>query len=226
MRVVKFPADVLPNPRRYQPDYALTINIATHFTPNNTLIFIGTHQNNSAQTATSTEVPIPSLDSTEAIYGTPFHNAEITDELLTFWMYSPEWDTIDPGLALAGDNSFIPHNFTIHPAPSESEPRRTEWASSETWVLLDTELFPQPRASFTCELRSGCNESSALREALSELFAALVTANLKPRLYGATEVGYTFTVESTGRGLTLTFAGLSDSDIFQQIISDTMQGES
>ena len=194
--------------------------------PNNTLIFIGTHQNNSAP-ATPTDVTIPSLDSVEPIYGTPFHNATISDGLLAFWTYSQEWDALFSELALAGSNTFVPQDFTVHLTPPGSAPSlRTDLSSSETWVLPDTGLFPEPRASFTCELRSGCNESSALREALSELFAALATAKLKPRLYGASEVGYTFKVESTTRGLMLTFAGLSDSAILQQIISDTMNGES
>jgi secreted Zn-dependent insulinase-like peptidase len=228
MRVVRDVADILPNPRRHQPDYSLTISTAQHFTPNNTLVFIGTHQENGSTPTegATTTIPIPFLDATEPIYGTPFHNATIPEYLLGYWNYTEAWDTKYSELTLAGDNMFIPRNYSLLPPPLESKPELLSLTSSETWVLTDTGLFPEPRASFTCELRSGSNETSVLREALSELFVAFATTRLEHRLFGAGELGYIFKVKSTDRGLTLEFAGLSDKDILHQIISDTMNGKS
>lgn len=231
MRVVTNMADVLPNPRRYQADYPLTISTAECFIPSNTLVFIGTHRKNGSTPTGPTTLPIPFLpipvlDDVEPIYGTPYDNVGIPAEFLTYWTYNETWDKLYTGLSLTGKNLFIPQDLTLLPSSSVSEPHRTNENSSETWVLQDTELFPQPRVSFTCELRSGCNQTSALREASSELFAALVMAKLKPHFFGASELGYTFDVESSARGLTLTFGGLSDSAILQRLISDTMDSKS
>ena len=60
----------------------------------------------------------------------------------------------------------------------------------------------------------------------SRVFVDLVTAIIKPILFGATEVGYTFDLTSTPRGIELSFGGLSDHVILQHIINITMYSKS
>ena len=56
----------------------------------------------------------------------------------------------------------------------------------------------------------------------SLVHASLVKALLQPKLYGAKEVGYTYDITSTARGLTLSFSGLSDQTVLRGIIDTTM----
>ena len=167
MRVVEEPADVLPNPRRYLPDYHLTVSTASYLSPNNSLIFIGTKKVNitdgvkeqaNLQNITDTSpqpmgdhvISRPILDQIEPIYDTPFHLDNISHDLLSYWNEAPSVGD----LRLADANVFIPSNLSIIP-PSENctaSPCLPVNVSGH-WFLLDTANFPEPRVNFRCELR-------------------------------------------------------------------------
>lgn len=233
MRVEECPADFLPNPCRYQSDYNHTLITASYFTPNNTVIFIGTHNINDSNPDTPTgavQLPQAVLNDTEPYYSTLFGNVPIPSDLLTYWGPNTTLDGMYSGLSLATKNDFVPEDLGILPPPPPPQPVDPQLASTgsgtdETWFLQDPS-FTQPRVNLRCELRSANVEPSAHWISAAWLFAAMVTAEIKPLLFGASEVGYIYEVSSTERGLLLSFGGLSDREIIQRIVNLTMTSKS
>ena len=174
MRTVRDPADFLKNPRRYEACYNLTSSTLNQLTPNNSLVFLGTHKITFSQdvaqqlnftssgspppanngTSEGVQFPWPELDTIEPIYLTPFHRDKIPDDLLSYWS-----NAVNHSVQLPERNAFIPSDFTIinEPSNSSSQPTRLSNADNNAvsmWKLLDTRDFPQPRVNIECMLNN------------------------------------------------------------------------
>ena len=131
-------------------------------------------------------------------------------------------------LSLASRNSFVPEDLDCLPPPPQPTvvPQLVNGSdTNETWFLQDLD-FKQPRLNFRCELRSASVEPSTHWISAARLFAAMVMAEAKLLLYEASEVGYSYQVSSTERGLVLSFGGLSDREVIQRIVNLTMSSKS
>lgn len=175
MRVVELPADFLPNPRRYISNYSLVHSIAEMFTPENSVIFIGTQTINSSANLTEhllpvdllpvpadgNRVPLPTLNLVEPIYYTPFTIFDIPQELLLYWNSSQA----NPELRLAVPNKFVPDSTNLCPAPVSNltAPKQLTSmpAAVEAWVFPDTKSFYEPKVNLRCELKTASAEKTA-----------------------------------------------------------------
>ena len=192
MRTAKDPADFLHNPLRYKPSFSLTKSTLAQFTPNNSVIFLGTHKisfspevakelhyssNGSpprrVKTSGGVQFPFPELNRIEPIYCTPFHHERIPAELLTFW------DVVaDDRIQLPAKNQFFPTNFTIYPKTRNDSrvPKRLENSDNNAvsmWWLLDTEDFHEPRVNVMCQLNNTNASISAAWEGKIPLLSIL-----------------------------------------------------
>ena len=61
--------------------------------------------------------------------------------------------------------------------------------------------------------------------AKSQLFVYLVDQLLKPQVYAAVEVGYSYSLSASPHGLTLSFSGLSDPVTFGKFINLVTDGK-
>ena len=173
MRTTKDPADFLRNPIRFKPSFSLTNSTLAQFTPNNSVVFLGTHKISFSPevaeelnytsddsppmnnvTSKEVEFPFPELDNIEPIYRTPFHRERISDELLTFW------DAVyDDGIQLPANNHFLPKDFTVYSkAPKDPKiPIRLNNSDNNAismWWLLDTDDYHEPRTNIMCQLNN------------------------------------------------------------------------
>ena len=173
MRTTADPADFLRNPIRYIDSLNLTNSTLAQFTPNNSVIFLGTHKIsftpevaeelnytsddsplNSTEASGGVQFPFPELDTIERLYRTPFHRERISDELLKYW------DVVNDGsISLPPSNTFIPSDFTIiSKSPSDSDiPTKlanTDNKPASMWWLLDTNDFHEPRVNLMCQLNN------------------------------------------------------------------------
>ena len=172
MRVNSNPADFLPNPRRFVPDYELLQQNLKKFTPFNSLMFLATQSANVSDDLSLREdfgsvdsvplppdnshaLPIPELDLMEPIYSTPFTIYTLPYDLAQYF-YSPN-DT-DPDLYPANSNMFLPNRAHLTPVSptNQTAPMSTSSNHSvQTWVLPDTQSFDEPKVSVRCELKTG-----------------------------------------------------------------------
>ena len=129
MRLVENPADLLGNPHRLLLNETLVRSVLESLTPNNSLVFLGTHHVNFSRdldldlphdgppeqdSASSVTYPWPDLNEIEPFYSTPFAIVNTPSELVDYWGGE---GTIDD-LSLPKKNEFIPRNFTILPPPA------------------------------------------------------------------------------------------------------------
>ena len=174
MRTVSDPADFLGNPLRYRPCFNLTSSTLAQFSPNNSIIFLGTHKiklspnvsemlnitsNESPSpvnnvTTGAPEFPWPELEVIEPLYLTPFHQEAIPEELINYWQV-----TNDVNIRLPAKNQYIPSDFTIinKSAGASDHPTRlsnTDNSAVSAWWLLDTQDFPEPRVNVECLLNN------------------------------------------------------------------------
>ena len=196
---------------------------------------------------TSTKpIPWPTLNENEPIYSTPFHVMNITLEMMNYWSMK-ENDMI---LALPGENPFIPSSDDVMLVEKQNESATPVEIISDhsdgtsLWWLLDSRDFPQPLVNFRCVINSTNAQETPEWEgrqyihtqmdprtnththtASSTLFSSFVLSVLQPELYGATEVGYSFSLDPFPHGLTLSFSGLSDDDVMLKYISMVASGE-
>ena len=254
MRVAKNPADFLPNPRRYVSNYSLAVSTAKLFVPGNTLVFITARPSSSpgsgsgsglgsefgegealesvAGVMAGVEIPNPERNLTEPIYNTSYSYIDIPRKLLLYWSYNqtlPLTSSNEHLLYLPGPNNFIPSSLELLPSDEKTTPTLLpddNGSGSENWYLQDTLDFPQPKVNVRCELRPASFQNSSVWAAHSRLAVSLLLNVLQPTLFGATEVGYDYNVIATERGLILTFSGLSDMKIMQQIINTTISSKS
>ena len=169
MRTVRDPVDFLLNPRRFQPSYNLTISTLSQFTPEDSIIFLGTHNITfnaniteilnfnstdvppTANTSGTVQFPWPKLDQIEPIYQTPFHREAIPPSLIDHWNLANDTD-----ISLPPKNVFIPDDFTIiDKSPNSSNvPVKVDGTNDSVsmWSLLDTEDFRGPRVNIMCML--------------------------------------------------------------------------
>ena len=173
MRTTTDPADFLRNPIRYEETFSLTNSTLSHFTPNNSVVFLGTHKitfspevaqelnytsddspPNITEASGGMQFPFPELDTIEEIYRTPFHRERISDELLKYW------DVVnDDSISLPPSNRFIPTDFTIFNKPQNDSniPKKlpnTDNKPASMWWLLDTNDFHEPRVNLMCQLNN------------------------------------------------------------------------
>lgn len=178
MRVVKNPADFIPNPRRYASNYSLALSIAKLFVPSNSLVFVTTHSTSShgsgsglgsgfgdgealesiAGVMGGVEIPNPELNLTEPIYKTPYSTIDIPPKLLMYWSYNQTLPLISGNermLYLPEPNMFVPSSLELLPSNNKTTPLQlaSDDSDVETWYLQDTQDFPQPKANVRCELR-------------------------------------------------------------------------
>ena len=175
MRTTADPADFLHNPIRYVDSFNLTNSTLAQFTPNNSVIFLGTHKisftdevaeelnytsdgspPNITEDSGGIQFPFPELDTIERWYRTPFHHDPIPDQLLTYWNAARD-DTIQ----LPATNQYIPTDFTIYPklANDSDTPKKFPISASNEklatmWWLLDTDDFHEPRVNLMCQLNN------------------------------------------------------------------------
>ena len=175
MRTITDPADFLRNPIRYEPSFILTNSTLAQFTPNNSVIFLGTHKIsftpevaeqlnytsadsplNNTEASGGVQFPFPDLDIIEQLYRTPFHHERISSELLMYWDVAK-----DDRIQLPAKNQYIPEDFTIYPR-SVSDSDTPEKLSNpdgddrpvSMWWLLDTDDFHEPRVNIMCQLNN------------------------------------------------------------------------
>ena len=173
MRTTTDPADFLRNPIRYKEAFSLTNSTLAQFTPNNSVIFLGTHKisfspevaeelnytsdgspPNYTEASGGVQFPFPKLDTIEEIYRTPFHRERIPDELLRYW------DVVnDSGISLPPSNTFIPTDFAIlnKTSSDSNNPSRLDNSDNNAvsmWWLLDTVDFHEPRVNIMCQLNN------------------------------------------------------------------------
>ena len=163
MRVVDSPEDFLPNPRGSVSNYSLTISTAQHFVPDNSVIFIGTHNINISESVKADDtalfdVPRPLLNLTEPIYKTPYNIAPIPHELSTYWSTD---DGASDEIYLPHQNNFVPNNLALLPSSGDSTPQCNSLDNCENCVLQDTDMVKQAKVNFYCELRTIHAETSA-----------------------------------------------------------------
>jgi insulysin len=131
------------------------------------------------------------------------------------------------GLFLPPPNQFIPRNFTIIPPPSTAQKYPTKIDTTQDgmsiWWLQDTE-FVLPKLDIVCDINTNTNTNSTRWAALNMLYSSIVTLILNPELYPATLVGYTVSVKSTTKGVTLTLNGYSDPSVMNHILSSLTDG--
>ena len=175
MRTARNPADFLKNPLRYQPCFNLTTSTLAQLTPNNSVVFLGTHKitfNSSVAqqlnftsdesppldnngTSGPSEFPWPDLDEIEPIYLTPYHREPITETLLKYWEVKD-----DHSIQLPPKNGFIPTDFLIINKSSSDPNQPTQWRVDNTdravslWSLLDSKDFREPRVNIKCLLNN------------------------------------------------------------------------
>ena len=172
MRTTVDPADFLRNPLRYKDSFSLTNSTLAQFTPNNSVIFLGTHKINFTSevaeelnytsddsppsydgTPGGVLFPFPELDKIEPLYRTPFHRQKISSNLSDYWDVAN-----DDQIQLPASNQFIPDNFTIiSKSPSDSNiPVRLSNTNNTVsmWWLLDTNDFHEPRVNIKCLLNN------------------------------------------------------------------------
>ena len=106
-------------------------------------------------------IPTPPLNQTEPIYSTSYYRADIPTDLLQHWSYASVQSVM--GLSLPGPNMFVPSSLELLPSSNQTSPQQltSDPTDSDTWFLQDTEDFPQPRATFRCEIRPSFVEKSA-----------------------------------------------------------------
>ena len=174
MRTTTDPADFLRNPIRYEEAFSLTNSPLVQFTPNNSVVFLGTHKisfspevakelsytsdgspPNITEASGGMQFPFPELDTIEEIYCTPFHRERISDELLKYW------DVVNDGsVSLPPSNTFIPTDFTVFNKTQNYSniPTRLAGAADNNiasmWWLLDTNDFHEPRVNLMCQLNN------------------------------------------------------------------------
>ena len=174
MRTTHDPADFLGNPLRYQPCFNLTSSTLAKLTPNNSVIFLGTHKitfspsvaeqlnftsNESPplsgnETSGTTLFPWPELDKIEPLYLTPYHREAIPEELLKYWEVKD-----DGSVQLPPKNTFIPNDVSIINKLSNDSNQPTELNTDintavSLWWLLDTKDFHEPRVNIRCLLNN------------------------------------------------------------------------
>ena len=173
MRTTTDPADFLRNPIRYVDSFNLTNSTLAQFTPNNSVIFLGTHKItftdevaeelnytsddsplNITEISGGVQFPFPELDTIEWLYRTPFHRMAIPSELLMYWDVEN-----DSRISLPDNNLYIPTDFTIiNKLPTDSDiPMKLSNADNNAvsmWWLLDTDDFHEPRVNLMCQLNN------------------------------------------------------------------------
>ena len=173
MRTTNDPADFLRNPHRYKPSLGLTKSTLAQFTPNNSVVFLGTHKISftpevakvlnytsddsppkNDEASGEVQFPFPKLNRIEPFYRTPFHCERISDELLTYWDVAK-----DDEVWLPAKNNFFPTDFTIYPKTrSDTEvPKRIDNSDNNAvsmWWLLDTDDYHEPRVNVLCQLNN------------------------------------------------------------------------
>ena len=175
MRTTTDPADFLRNPIRYVDSFNLTNSTLAQFTPNNSVIFLGTHKIsftsevaeelnytsddsplNNTEASGGVQFPFPDLDTIERLYRTPFHRERISDELSTYWDVAK-----DDQIQLPAKNQYIPEDFTIYPRSvnDSDNPKKLNNPDNDDrpismWWLLDTDDFHEPRVNVMCQLNN------------------------------------------------------------------------
>ena len=173
MRTTTDPADFLRNPIRYKPSFNLTNSTLAQFTPNNSVIFLGTHKItftdqvaeelnytsddspvNVTEISGGVQFPFPELDVIEQLYRTPFHRMPIPSELSVYWNVAN-----DSNIRLPPSNMFIPNDFTIINKSSNVPDVPTKLSNPDIkpasmWWLLDTDDFHEPRVNLMCQLNN------------------------------------------------------------------------
>ena len=118
MRLVTDPQDFLGNPKRRLLNISLIRQVLTSFSPENSLVFIGTQHlsvnGSSLNQSSPVNLPWPALNETEPIYSTPYALMDTPDSVLQYWRTSNS-----AGLWLPKNNPFIPQDFHILPPPQD-----------------------------------------------------------------------------------------------------------
>jgi secreted Zn-dependent insulinase-like peptidase len=183
MRTTTDPADFLHSPIHYVDSFALTSSTLAQFTPNNSVIFLGTHKISFtpevAGELSSTfgdpppsvveiskrlpQLLFPELDMIEPFYHTPFHRERIPDELLKYWNVMN-----DGTINLPPSNMFIPDDFSIISKSSSDSNSPAKLNNDNNavsmWWLLDTDDFHEPRVNLMCQLNNTNASTSAAWE--------------------------------------------------------------
>ena len=153
--------------------FNLTNSTLAQFTPNNSVIFLGTHKisftpevteelnytsdgspPNITEDSGGVRFPFPDLDTIERLYRTPFHRDPIPGELLI------HWNVVNDGsVSLPSSNKFIPNDFSIISKSSNDSNRPTRLNNTDNkavsmWWLLDTDDFHEPRVNLMCQLNN------------------------------------------------------------------------
>ena len=211
MRTTTDPADFLRNPIRYIDSFNLTNSTLAQFTPNNSVIFLGTHKIsftsevaeelnytsddsplNNTEASGGVQFPFPDLDTIERLYRTPFHREHISDELLMYWDVAK-----DDRIQLPAKNQYIPEDFTIYPRSVNDSDNPKILSNPDNddrpvsmWWLLDTDDFHEPRVNIMCQLNNTNAGITAAWE--GKILMILYVRNLRGRKalsvgdYGAT----------------------------------------
>ena len=189
MRTTVDPADFLRNPIRYKDSFSLTNSTLAQFTPNNSVIFLGTHKINFTSEVTEelnytsgdspprydgspggVQFPFPELDKIEPLYRTPFHREQISSKLSDYWDVAK-----DDQIQLPASNLYIPTDFTIFTRTVNDSHTPTKISNTDTnavsmWWLLDTDDFHEPRVNIRCQLNNTNVNVTAAWEGKEDIF--------------------------------------------------------
>ena len=151
--------------------------------------------------------PDLATDRTSILYQTPYAIAPLAPAQLQAWQAA----ATNPQIVMPGPNLFVPEQFDRLAASGEdSLPTQiVEVENLRIWYGDNSE-FTAPRASLRIGFYSPMANDSARNVVLLQLYTAMVSDHLNPKLYPALLTGFSARLGVSRRGMQLGIDGFSD----------------